>query len=72
MTARTGTGATPTHTYAAAGTYTVTLTVTDDSGATATINHPVTVPRHQPRRRRLQPHRDERLGHRRPRRHLDD
>ncbi len=39
----TGTGVTASHSYAAAGTYTVTLTVTDNSGATGTTSHDVTV-----------------------------
>ncbi len=38
-----GTGKTTTHTYAAAGTYTVALTVTDNSGATNTVSHSITV-----------------------------
>lgn len=40
---QTGTGATTSHMYAAPGSYTATLTVTDDDGATAAIQHPVTV-----------------------------
>ncbi len=39
----TGTGRTASHDYAAAGTYPVALTVTDDTGATATTTHQVTV-----------------------------
>jgi PKD repeat protein len=39
----TGTGVKPSHTYATANTYNVTLTVTDNSGATGTITHPITV-----------------------------
>jgi PKD repeat protein len=39
----TATGVTASHNYAAAGTYTVTLTVTDNSGATGTTSHNVTV-----------------------------
>ncbi len=39
----TATGITAQHTYAAAGTYTIGLTVTDDSGASTTVTHSVTV-----------------------------
>ncbi|NNG35831.1 PKD domain-containing protein [Nakamurella aerolata] len=38
-----GSGATVSHSYAAAGTYQVKLTVTDNSGATASVTHAVTV-----------------------------
>jgi PKD repeat protein len=38
-----GTGAKASHAYAAAGTYTAVLTVTDNSGATGTVSHSVTV-----------------------------
>ncbi len=46
----TGTGVTTAHTYATANTYPITLTVTDNSGATSTITHTVTVtgPTNQP------------------------
>jgi|GEM_PF-237165 len=39
----TASGVTASHTYAAAGTFTIALTVTDNSGATNTVSHSVTV-----------------------------